>query len=49
MSEKILLSQLRENIRYITINRPEKLNSHTKEVLMEMEGLLLRLREDSKC
>ena len=39
MSEKIFLSQLRENIEYSTINHPEKLNSLTKEVPVEMEGL----------
>lgn len=49
MSEKALLSEVRDNIGYITINRPENFNSFTKEALTEMEGLLSRWREDTEC
>lgn len=49
MSEKAILSEVTENIGYMTINRPEKFNTFTKEVLMEIEKLLSRWREDMEC
>ena len=49
MNEKALLFEIRDKVGYITMNRPEKLNSLTKETLMDMEVLLSRLREDSEC
>ena len=49
MSNNAILFEIRDKIGYITINRPEKLNSLTKETLMDMEVLLSSLREDPEC
>lgn len=49
MSGRALLFEIRDDIGYITINRPEKLNILTIEALTDMEVLLSRLREDSEC
>lgn len=49
MPEPVIQYELREDIGYITLNRPEALNSFTKPALDQMVDILTRCKEDDCC
>lgn len=49
MAETLILKELKGEIGYITINRPEALNCFNKPALDALEEILLEWKEDEKC
>jgi len=46
MAYKMVLYEVKNNIAYITLNRPEKLNAINREVALELRNALRRAKED---
>jgi enoyl-CoA hydratase len=49
MSEPTVLCEVKEGIGYVTLNRPEAMNSFTKPAVDELVAVLDRCKEDDAC
>ena len=49
MCEPTVLCEVKESIGYVTLNRPEAMNSFTKRTVDELVAVLSRCKEDDQC